>query len=629
MKKYLYIFCGLLSLQSVWAFDTTVFPTLAGLSRTVAYEFFNENCMPQSTYIVQPNKEVSINGKQYLEFAEYIYLREADNKVYIYSGQGTEDLVLYDYTLSVGDVLKSIKMEETTEGRIFSYMEEVTLSVSKIENITLLDGKEYKKWTFCSNTIGTMEYVETIGTFGNNNFAGDFFQIIQKPIPVCQMGNHLVCISRNGQLLYEMPQEEQERLHTHCMSKLSTIWANQWNVLKFHAYLGLDKEDAVIYEYTLSGDTTINNLSYTKVMQRATLTSDVPKYAAAIRQEGDKVYVCHDGKEYLLYDFGSKAGDEMMVWGGLDHPTTLCKNRVKDVQTTEDGKRILTIEIADYIPDIPDEEQFWKTAQWIEGIGSTHGLLYTGITYPGGSFHYLQCAYSNGVQVYERKDDYFAQFGCEYNSNHVYFPEGKVWSYRVTELCTDSDKTFIRQMNVSSEKTINGTKYMLLDDVPIRESGKQVFAYYEGKEVLIYDFGLKVGDKIISPSARLYNDNEEGLATVTAVDSVTLLDGRRAKRIQYDYRATDIEYVGSVSDAGVLAPLYGEVLPPCGPIRFICCSVDGSPIYETSQGSCEYNTRTAASNTQAHSNSATKWVRDGQILINRNGKTYNIVGVEM
>lgn len=209
------------------------------------------------------------------------------------------------------------------------------------------------------------------------------------------------------------------------------------------------------------------------------------------------------------------------------------------------------------------------------------------------------------------------------------FVQNQVWSYHVTELCEGGDRTFIRQMSVSGEKTINGTYYLLLDNVPIRESGKQVFAYYDGKEVLIYDFGLNVGDKIASPSARLYKDNEEGLASVTAVDSVTLLDGRRAKRIQYDYRATDIEYVGSISNAGVLAPLYGEELPPCGPIRFICCSVDGSPIYETSPGSCEYNIETAVSDTQAHPCSATKWVRDGQILINRNGKTYNIVGVEM
>ncbi len=201
MKKYLYILCGLMFLQSVQAFDATVFPTLAGLSRTVKYEFESDKCatMSQTTQTIQPNKEITINGKQYLEFIGNIYLREADNKIYLYSGQGTEDLVLYDYTLGVSDVLNGIKMEETTEGQIFSYSEETAFTVTKIEPITLLDGKEYKKWTFNNG----MEYVETIGMYGEDTWAGDFFLLIQQPIPVCQIGNHLVCVSRDGQPLYE------------------------------------------------------------------------------------------------------------------------------------------------------------------------------------------------------------------------------------------------------------------------------------------------------------------------------------------------------------------------------------------------------------------------------------------
>lgn len=90
MKKYLYILCGLMCLQSALAFDATVFPTLAGLSRTVKYEFSSDGCAGTSpqTQTIQPNKEVTINGKQYLEFTGNIYLREADNNVYVYSGQG-------------------------------------------------------------------------------------------------------------------------------------------------------------------------------------------------------------------------------------------------------------------------------------------------------------------------------------------------------------------------------------------------------------------------------------------------------------------------------------------------------------------------------------------------------------
>lgn len=362
------------------------FPTLSGLSRTVMDEYVEDCTMQNTTYVVHPIKEVTIEGKQYLQFQERnICLREADNKVYLYSGEGTEDLVLYDYTLGVGDVLHQIVLHEGEEPT-FSYMSEDVLgsiiTVTKVEPVTLLDGKEYKKWTFDNG----MEYVETIGSYGNGSLAGDFFQMVVRPIPTCLLSVHCVCISRNGQLLYEMPSAEQERLHTYCMS------------------------------------------------------------------------------------------------------------------------------------------------------AST-------------------------------KDAYFVQ--------------GQVWSYRITDLCDgEVPTTYIYRMSVSGDTVINQNRYMMLESVPVRENGKQVFAHYNNRDVLIYDFGLQVGDKIASPSG-------DESATVVATDSVTLLDGRRAKRIQYDRRATDIEYVGSTSDAGVLAPLFGENIPPCGGQQFLCCSVRGELVFETSTGSCD------------------------------------------
>ena len=191
------------------------------------------------------------------------------------------------------------------------------------------------------------------------------------------------------------------------------IQANQWNVLKFRASLSNDEVEAIIFEYTMLGDTTINDTTYTKIMERETLTSKRKRYVAAIRQEQDKVYVNYDNIEYLLYDFNAKVGDEIIAFGGLDHPTTLCKNTVTDVHITENGQRILTVRIIE-VGD--DDKEFQEEAQWIEGIGSSHGLLHTGVAYCCGFSHYLQCAYSGDEQIYERTDDSFAQFGCEYNS---------------------------------------------------------------------------------------------------------------------------------------------------------------------------------------------------------------------
>jgi hypothetical protein len=101
--------------------------------------------------------------------------------------------------------------------------------------ITLLDGKEYKKWTFNNG----MEYVEGIGSFGNNNWSGDFFQLIDNmAIPVSLHGTHIVCASRNEQLLYQMDNAEMERLGTTCLCKgavnsVEDIWATQSDNTKF------------------------------------------------------------------------------------------------------------------------------------------------------------------------------------------------------------------------------------------------------------------------------------------------------------------------------------------------------------------------------------------------------------
>lgn len=40
----------------------------------------------------------------------------------------------------------------------------------------------------------------------------------------------------------------------------SSIWANQWNVLEFRAIVFGGKEQAVIYEFTQSADTIINDV---------------------------------------------------------------------------------------------------------------------------------------------------------------------------------------------------------------------------------------------------------------------------------------------------------------------------------------------------------------------------------
>ena len=124
----------------------------------------------------------------------------------------------------------------------------------------------------------------------------------------------------------------------------------------------------------------------------------------------------------------------------------------------------------------------------------------------------------------------------------------------------------------------------------IREDGKKVYAYIddEDKDVLMYDFGLEVGDTMpIINRVNIEGSFDPHLPLswkVIAVDSITLMDGRRAKRIHYDNLEADIEYVGR--SRGFFRPLESPYISTCGgPI--LCCSLNGEPIYEGGQGYCD------------------------------------------
>ena len=121
----------------------------------------------------------------------------------------------------------------------------------------------------------------------------------------------------------------------------------------------------------------------------------------------------------------------------------------------------------------------------------------------------------------------------------------------------------------------------------IREDGKKVYAYIddEDKDVLMYDFGLEVGDTMPIINREYLDPEFPWSGKVIAVDSITLMDGRRAKRIHYDNLEADIEYVGRSS--GFFRPLENPFLiSTCGgPI--LCCSLNGEPIYEGGQGDCD------------------------------------------
>ena len=449
MKRLCIVICLLISMHgfSQSTISKELFPTLAGLQRTSCTKTIGEDeygtVWGSRSYLMQEIQTTTIDGKQYMVFGDDQYnrfaLREENNKILVYSSILKKDLVLYDFTLEVGDSLPALYFEwrahDTMQqwlyiGDIVDYNKDDdgtilpadTFVVTDISTITLLDGKEYKKWTFNNG----MQYVEGIGSFGISYAWNDFFQLIAHvPQYSDAVSEHLVCVSKNGQLLYKMDDAEMERLNTECLcdgyqSSYKDQWCDTWNVFVENGSVYPPHEET--YRYQLAQDTVIGEHTYTAVVSKAINDAlDAPHYVAAVRFTDDrKVYIYYDNAEYLLYDFNVQKGDELEVFAGINNYTTETKTYKCRVIGIEQYICIgcpatITLHVQNN-----DLTQVYRETQWIEGVGDINGFLngLNGyINIPGNAAEYLLCAYKEGVQVYISK--YGEEFGCEFNGVHT------------------------------------------------------------------------------------------------------------------------------------------------------------------------------------------------------------------
>ena len=447
-RALLFLFCAVMSVQIFSTVDISaeLFPTLAGLQRTTCLKNINENevgtVWGSSSYLMQEIETTTIDGKQYLLFGtnntydEYwsLWLREENNKILVYSAAQKKDLVLYDFTLNVGDSLLRLYVDEELSSIVDYYKYEADweytkpLFVTEVSTITLLDGKEYKKWTFDNG----MEYVEGIGCFGTSYAWNDFYQLIANgPLYSDVFSQHLVCASKNGKLLYQMDDAELERLNTECLcdgyqSSYKDQWCDTWNVL----YHGWDPEGGddpympYTFIYQLEEDTTINDLTYQRVTGRFSL-STMPsnkEYVAALRfAENKKVFVHYDNTEYLLYDFGAQVGDTLEIFGGIDHYKDFktLTHVITEIDSLDDGRlqiysNAIIQESEGY--ETPFERLYPKI--WIEGVGSKDGIVQNSATNRIGIGPcVLLCAYHNDDCIYTTDNPYYTPYGCVHNDS--------------------------------------------------------------------------------------------------------------------------------------------------------------------------------------------------------------------
>ena len=553
--------------------------TLPGLQRTVCNEYCGDTEDDNSANFTYKQTFDSIffeNDKPYILCNGYL-LREEDNKIFLYSQSLNKDIVLYDFTLEVGDSLPAYIKD--FDGTMYS---DDTLVVTDISSVTLLDGKEYKKWTFDNG----MEYVEGIGMYGGHR-NGNFFGLIQEIVVPCHTGTHLVCVSKNNKLLYQMDDAEMERLGAECLcdveKKWSDTWCDTWNVMEHD--MGMTSDTEKTWRHYLANDTIINGQTYTSVNYYWTLEeSKVYKIAHVRFSEDKKVYALMDDTEYLVYDFSVQVGDTIETIVGVGYGSMLQQLLVHqiDIDGATNRKTITLYPICRIEDDEYDEDwvYLWDCCpvQWIEGVGSTDGFLmgYPPCDWVGGIGCDLLCAYKDDELKYT--GELYDEYGCEYNATEQtpedLFPT--LWGLQRTHTIEMYDYApndgkrnggYPELTAPTKDTIIDGKTYLQFDEyyssLFLREENNKVLIYSSmlQEDLVLYDYTLGVGDSLHAITgddwfsdanfAKLDKAKDIFTYVVTEVSTITLIDGIERKKwtLQNQYLGI-MEYVEGIGCFG-------------------------------------------------------------------------------
>lgn len=460
-------------------------------------------------------------------------------------------------------------------------------------------------------------------------------------------------------------------------------WCDKWTTF-------FTDEDAETEEktwiYQLGQDTTINQHAYTIVNRYSTMlgAGATKEYVAAVRFTDDKkVYIFYDNAEYLLYDFNVEAGDEIVVFAGINiyseqNKTFRCG--VHEV-TTDPNTNLSAITLSVHPNDLT--AQIHET-KWIEGVGDTQGfMMLNGFNYPRNTTSALVCASRYGHYQYimdeaemERLSTRcWCDFNIEDNAKEGKFggrPTPTQWHVLVeqqqrhkiraaaptTPDSTQIAETFVYEL-LDDTTIINNKSYLPLtcystkeESDPTIELGalhfsddNKVYFYYDNAEHLLYDFGAEIGDTL-EIFAGINNYPQDTTYTHVLTHKDTISDGRAiitlkailyeeadGQRTEKSYKKVWIAGLGSL-DGIVHTNIEQEatlITTLCAWLEDECIYTTDLPIYKSL--GCIYNNdpATAVENLTSPSpeTDGQKFLRAGQLFIIHEGNTYNALGIQV
>ena len=171
---------------------------------------------------------------------------------------------------------------------------------------------------------------------------------------------------------------------------------NEWNTLDVVESVGLYQFNSKTLVNWLAGDTIVDDVRYTKVMETVN-DEGTPVLAALLREEDGKVWQRYLGKstEMLLYDFTANVGDSLVC--GYGDYFVLDSISIEHLGGVDRKKFWFRLGY-DFVGDP------YAMETWIEGIGSDLGLLYCGSAYICGGYYKALCFHQNGELVWQNPE---------------------------------------------------------------------------------------------------------------------------------------------------------------------------------------------------------------------------------
>lgn len=165
---------------------------------------------------------------------------------------------------------------------------------------------------------------------------------------------------------------------------------NEWHSLGV-GMIGWEIISYTNYVNWCSGDTIINDVQYTKLM--GTTNEGNPHLFCLLREENGKVWRRQSSTDVLLYDFTASVGDTLRI-GDLP---ILDSISIEHIGNVDRKKFWFGLEY-----DFTGEPYAVET--WIEGIGSSYGLLYSGSEGIVGGYFSALCFHQDEDLIWQNPE---------------------------------------------------------------------------------------------------------------------------------------------------------------------------------------------------------------------------------